>query len=365
MMSPVKYTDVKPGVAITPSVICRYFNVSSQELAAMNPAIRPVIIMHNKQLPPDLTLHLPATLPEDTVLAVLGSIPDSLKSVEPEQSHYYQVERGDNLSVIAVRLGVSVRDLIAENDLPANARIRAGQMLRVPGRAPAVVLSCASEKPRTAALKPVVDSIRPAIVEGESAAQQPAGDQGFDAALYDLDAAISPDGRSATIRVSVDETISHYSEWLAVPAAQIIKLNEIGPRATLRTGQKLRLPFAGPAAVDAFSTARLEYHMAIEEDFYMQFRVAGIRDHVIVSGENIWSICNTGENQIPEWLFRKYNKKTDLAALRSGDIVRFPVIVEKSAEDKAAAGDIIDNRNCWPGAVLPLRGCPRPVRILP
>lgn len=49
---------------------------------------------------------------------------------ELSQKHFYKVRKGDNLSVIASRLGVSVEELMRTNRLNRRSRIRTGQILR-------------------------------------------------------------------------------------------------------------------------------------------------------------------------------------------------------------------------------------------
>jgi membrane-bound lytic murein transglycosylase D len=58
-------------------------------------------------------------------------------SAQVEATGSYRVRRGDSLSLIARRLGVSVRQLQAWNDLGRSTRIYAGQRLRVGGSAAA------------------------------------------------------------------------------------------------------------------------------------------------------------------------------------------------------------------------------------
>ena len=61
----------------------------------------------------------------------------------PPADGIYRVRRGDNLSIIARRFGVSELALAAENDLRNRDRIVVGQRLRIPGTQPVVVASAA------------------------------------------------------------------------------------------------------------------------------------------------------------------------------------------------------------------------------
>jgi LysM repeat protein len=159
-MSPVKYTDITLTHYISSSTLCKYLNISPGTLASLNPAIRPVVFEQHKQLPAGFSIHIPPEISADAAVAALAKIPDSLKSKIPERPRYYKVNKGDNLYAIASRLGVSLHELAYENNITRYNRIRAGQILRVPGH---------TEKPAT---KPVeIASAKSRPTEVKSAAE--------------------------------------------------------------------------------------------------------------------------------------------------------------------------------------------------
>jgi membrane-bound lytic murein transglycosylase D len=173
----------------------------------------------------------------------------------------------------------------------------------------------------------------------------------FDVGLYNLDAVLSPGGSRATIFVSIDETIGHYADWLGIPTWQIRKLNDMGRGSNIRVNQKLQIPVNKQDALDRFSSSRLEYHMAIEEDFYAQYMVSDVKSHIVKRGEAIWDFCNEGDASIPLWLLNKYNKQIDLSKLSAGMTVWIPEITELTQAE-------IDRR-----MNLPSKLEPQPVRI--
>ena len=71
--------------------------------------------------------------------------------------------------------------------------------------------------------------------------------------------------------------------------------------------------------------------MALEEDFYNQYQVKGGKVRRIKYGETLWSICNN-EEEIPLWLFKKYNRGIDIEKIRINTKIRLPII--KSKEKK-------------------------------
>ena len=156
----------------------------------------------------------------------------------------------------------------------------------------------------------------------------------FDVSVYNLEVTLSPVGNTAKIKVSVDETIGHYADWLGVPLYRIRELNRLSGRSEIRINRSIAI-LADQDLLARFVKARLEYHMALEEDFYSRYKVTDVRAHAIKRGEALWSIVN-GEDQIPLWLFAKYNKGIDLGAtLMPGMRVWVPVIEEKSEQDIA------------------------------
>jgi membrane-bound lytic murein transglycosylase D len=170
----------------------------------------------------------------------------------------------------------------------------------------------------------------------------------FDVDVYNLGVTLSPVGNTAEITVSVDETIGHYADWLGIPTYHIRQLNRMGGRSDIRINRPLVIPADQPL-LEKFVKARLEYHMAIEEDFYSRYKVSDLKQKTIRRGETLWDICN-GQD-LPLWLFKKYNKQLDLGKLMPGVAVWIPVIEEKT--EKEIQDDLIP-----PGGLYPSYGDP-------
>jgi membrane-bound lytic murein transglycosylase D len=192
-----------------------------------------------------------------------------------------------------------------------------------------------------AAIEQVADSLKevataPAVeVKMEKQNERPTVQGKFDISIYNLDVAISPAGAAAEITVSIDETIGHYADWLGIATSKIRKLNNMGSGSDIRINKHITIPVLQKDMIDQFIESRLEYHMAIEEDFYSQYKVSDVKSHAIQKRETLWDITNQSDNEnaLPLWLFKKYNKHLDLNTLVPGTIVWIPVIVEKSAND--------------------------------
>jgi membrane-bound lytic murein transglycosylase D len=435
-----EFSDFTLTHYVRPDVLCKYLNITTAQLIALNPAIRSAVFEQQNKLPAGFAMHIPSSITSSSATAVLAAMPDSLKSNAPERSQYYKVNKNDNLISIATRLGVSVQDLATENKLGRKSSLMIGQLLRIPpakiiekpvemvasvvpiqpviekqDQEPVAPVSANTDalmeiaqnevqskvppeelqpkvvkvekvkviekpipKPVTpvkppqvketkgpeavAPIEKVADSLKdvvsaPAIeAKVEKQNGRPTVQGKFDISIYNLDVAISPVGAAAEITVSIDETIGHYADWLGVATSKIRKLNNMGSGSDIRINKHLTIPVIQRDMIDQFIEARLEYHMAIEEDFYSQFRVSDVKSHIIQKKETLWDICSQSdiENALPLWLFKKYNKHLDLNTLVPGTIVWIPVISEKSGTDIN-----IDNAES-PGYYSPFE---QPVRV--
>jgi LysM domain./Transglycosylase SLT domain. len=435
----IEFKNVSLPSYMRPTVICKSLNIGQGILREFNPALRPVVFSQQKQLPAGYEIRVPLDVSLASAQKALASIPDSLKSSEPERSDYYSVQSGDNLYSIASRFGVPITQLILENNITRKNRIYEGQVLRIPQTrrpAEAVAGQLASaeipqepeipqtekttEKPQAAAAEPQAPAIPPASVPpsvpwapvataAPETTQQPtsqrpatvapvkhkvvafppklavkqqpvpapepqqpalkglsdslkeivlakadtvpASPEGskpsvmpkFDVDVYNLGVTLSPVGNTAEITVSVDETIGHYADWLGVPTYRIRQLNRMGSRSDIRINRPLVVP-AGQPLLEKFVKARLEYHMAIEEDFYSRYKVTDLKQKTIRHGETLWDICN-GQD-LPLWLFKKYNKQLDLGKLMPGASAWIPVIEEKT--EKEIQDDLIPPGGLYP-----------------
>jgi len=411
LYAPVKYSDFTLSHYIHPDVLCSYFNISQKTFSELNPAIRPAVFTQHKKLPKGFVIHLPVEFTSESVYALLGKVPDSLKTLEPERPQYYRINRGDNLYTISSRLGVSLNELLEENNISKKSIIREGQILRIPGKTtsgsqvamasadkdieatkstasnqntlaesneteaiieiaqaeaksimppeekveskdiavvipqPPVIKTDSKKKGSSEkvtkgvpsdAVEEISDSLKavamtPAVVNNEPGpAQRPFISSDFDVSLYNLDVVLLSSGNSAELMVSIDETIGHYADWLKVPTWRIRKLNDMR-NSDIRINSKIRIPMDRPDALETFAAARLEYHMALEEDFYTQYMVIDVKPMTIKRGQTLWDLCNEADNPMPLWLFKKYNKHLDLNKLMPGTTVWIPVIGENAS----------------------------------
>lgn len=109
------------------------FEVDRETLRELNRALRPAVWNGDKLVPRGYTLRVPAG-------ADLPSAAERLARIDSEQRYfaqipdrYHRVARGESLSLIASRYGVSTRELGRLNNLRSANMIQVGQQLRLPG----------------------------------------------------------------------------------------------------------------------------------------------------------------------------------------------------------------------------------------
>ncbi len=292
------------------------------------------------------------------------------------ESGFYTVRRGDNLTKIADRFGMSVAELIKLNRLRSRHRIAIGQKIRVAAE-PVVVASAESSKPSDAKTDP--NEARPAKAATEIAGATNASAENTTAAAPDSAAdetlaadANDPaptDGKATeiasiervgsdespiepspglladpsdytvasnkTILVQPGETLGHYAEWLGLRASRLRKINGMRFGTPVVVDQRLRLDFSKVKPAD-FERIRIEYHRAIQEEFFARWEIEGTLVHRVGRGDSLW-ILSTRKYDVPIWLLRQYNPDVDLDALSAGMALTVPKLRQRTTDTSATA----------------------------
>jgi membrane-bound lytic murein transglycosylase D len=127
-------------------VAARLGRTDRDTLAALNPALMDVVVAGRRSIPAGYALRLPAEhapgfeerladfAAEQRVVRVSAPAVASRRASRRAPASAHRVARGDTLSEIAQRYGVSVGSLRTANGLRGKAGIRPGQMLKIPRR---------------------------------------------------------------------------------------------------------------------------------------------------------------------------------------------------------------------------------------
>jgi membrane-bound lytic murein transglycosylase D len=268
----------------------------------------------------------------------------------------YRVQRGDNLSGIAQRHDTSIKTLMAMNNLRSRHRINIGQLLRIPQaeEVPAAMYVAASsaKDAKEAQIEPesvpvvvadVTEAERKFVSENDEHGderQDPVPsmpsevEEGLvrenetvvitqsDLSADPADYLVAEDG---TIEVQVGETLGHYSHWLNVPTRKIRTLNGVRHGQHVIVGQRLRLVFSTQDA-KTFESKRKKFHARIQNRFFNNHHIVGVKDHSLADGDNLWEL-STQTYRVPLWLLRQYNPDLTFDSVLSlSTSLRVPIV---------------------------------------
>ena len=124
------FIEIRADAFIDAEVFARSIGISLEQLRADNPALRPAVWQGNKRIPQGFPIKVRAEAVSTGDL--LAMVPLDFKFPVQTPDVAYVVERGDSLSVIARRFSTSVSQLVALNQLASSHRIQIGQRLLLP-----------------------------------------------------------------------------------------------------------------------------------------------------------------------------------------------------------------------------------------
>ena len=108
------------------------FEVDRETLRELNRGLRPPVWEGSKLIPRGYRLRVPAGPGRPDAHALLARLDNGARYFAQIPDRYHTVARGDTLSAIASRYGVTARELVAINGLRDAHLIRVGQTLRLP-----------------------------------------------------------------------------------------------------------------------------------------------------------------------------------------------------------------------------------------
>ncbi|MCG8413038.1 MAG: LysM peptidoglycan-binding domain-containing protein [Pseudomonadales bacterium] len=346
------------------SVIASRFNTTVSRLVALNQ----LQSRHRIQIGQRLLL------PQDNnanQLATATTVPNDGQ---------YTVRRGDTVSLIAARYGVTEQDLLSVNGIQDRNRIYPGQQIRLPGFeaegeqvavidanlrpappttvqfADGVVIGSESvpepeqEKPTpppaieeaTTELALVDELLPPAAVLPDNQqleAPVTLEEQEAEAIDPELDVtesneqlveALSADpsdytvASNNTVEIQASETLGHYAEWLGIRAWDIRRLNNMAYRDPVIIGERLRLDFSR-VNIAEFERARREFHSTLQREFFANYRIQDVETYSVRRGDNIGGIARE-RYSTPIWLLRQYNPELDFNRIQIGQEIVFPLL---------------------------------------
>ncbi|GJM14223.1 MAG: hypothetical protein DHS20C12_26260 [Pseudohongiella sp.] len=337
------------------SVIARRFNTSVARLASLNQ------LQSRNRIQIGQRLLLPQDSAQETAVA----------SVAVSEDGTYTVRRGDTVSLIAARHGVTEQALLGVNGIQDPHRIYPGQLLTMPGQgdagiqlagveveveppssnetqmpeaitpAPALI-SDTSESPAEEAEQLTLERLPPAAVlpdnqeldapvtvaDSTAEALDPVIDVSESNEQLVEDLAADPSDYTVasnnTIEVQASETLGHFADWLGIRAWDIRRLNSMAYRDPVIVGKRLSLDFSR-VNIAEFELKRREFHSTLQQEFFSSYRIQGVEQYEIKRNDNIGAIARN-DYSTPIWLLRQYNPELDFNRIQIGQKVVFPLV---------------------------------------
>lgn len=279
------------------------------------------------------------------------------EAVSQSKERVYIVRRGDSLSEIARKVGVSEAELLRINRIRNPNFIYEGQRLllaegastegapapAVAGGASRTVIASAAKEEPAGAVPPAVaqqesveDEVAVASVAKPAAAAEPVTEAQAEALSPALGPAVETPqtadpfdysvASDDTIVVAAAETLGHFADWLGTSASRLRKLNDMKPGRPVYIGQRIKLEFRRVSR-ETFEERRRDYHRTLQAAYFAAHRIVGTEVYIARRGDSLWTVTQRYAS-LPIWLLHQYNPDVDLNALRPGMQLVIPRVEE-------------------------------------
>ncbi|OGR00635.1 MAG: hypothetical protein A2505_01290 [Deltaproteobacteria bacterium RIFOXYD12_FULL_55_16] len=293
------------------SDLLKHLKVDQETFKALNPALREPVYLGQKLIPKGYEVRVPQ---QGKAVRLADNIPPEILKEGQTQATIYQVRQGDTAFAIARQHGITVAELLRDNELDEQTVLCPGQNLRIPGsgkKLEGAQGATRAGQPQ-AAVKPEEPTSAPAI-GAQCPPLKPAkvlGNLGVEV--------VKKQGKAyGLVRVEAEETLGHYARWLGVRAWDLRRLNGLRYEQALAVNQQLKIPLV-KGGKERFEAQRYEFHKEMVEDFFAAYRLLeGTRTYLVKQGDTLWSLCQK-EFELPFWLLKKYNPAVDFAQLKPG-----------------------------------------------
>lgn len=334
---PVEYDVFKVESYLDIGTLSKHMGLARDEIKELNPALRLPVFTSRRYIPKGFELKVPKGKLQDAG-NIYASLPRDVKNQSQKHSPWHQVEKGDTIGKIARTYNTTIAAVMEINEIDNVNRIYGGQILKLPESVSVqgktkntyqnivnVALKSAVEetKPKPPVQQDNEDkSVNSEFRKTDSTGASPA----FLKAVYEVTVPTNYDSKKINygfIKVELDETIGHYADWSGASVQSLKDINNLRRRIGLKIGQKLKIPFTA-VTKESFEEKRAEHHMAIQEDFFSNYKVEGTTFYTVKTGETVWKMC--AENEIPFWLLKRYNPDKNLQRLAKGEPLILPII---------------------------------------
>jgi membrane-bound lytic murein transglycosylase D len=215
------------------TALARTFGVDPGLLRELNMGLRDSVWSGRVSVPAGYAVRLPKVAGRPPAAQLAASLPrteevSARESSPGSSASRHRVRRGDTMTKIANRYGVSVSALAKTNGVRTNSKLRVGQTLRIPG-------ATATSKISTAKA-PAAKTTAATAKTSSAARKQPA----TQAAKATKTSKAKPAVRNHTVKKG--ETLTAIARKSGVSVKQLAAANGISASHRVHAGQRLRIP---------------------------------------------------------------------------------------------------------------------------
>ncbi len=258
-MAPADHEAVLTDGFYSARAIAKTFGVDLALLREMNLGLREPVWKGQQLVPKGVTLRLPRVAGRPPAAQLLASIPQERRPEQVSGRHHI-VQRGDTLSRIARRYGVSERALASANGIRNPRALPVGRRLRIPGGVEeAIVADTVQRRPPATTSSATTYTVRRGDTLSSIAVRHGVSSRALAAANGIDDPRSLAVGRKLripgpggarsmaanTYTVQRGDTLSSIARRHGTSVQQLLAANAIDRADRIRPGQKLRVPASG------------------------------------------------------------------------------------------------------------------------
>ncbi len=223
------------------SALARTFGVDAGLLREMNLGLRDSVWDGRVSVPAGYAVRIPKVAGRTSAEKLMASLPQTAAVSEREASprgsaKSHRVRRGDTITRVAKKYGVSASALAKSNGLRTSSHLRVGQTLRIPGAAAAdQAVAAAEPAPTKTKAKAAATTAGAAKAQSTSKATKTTK-----ASTTKKVAKAKPVARKHTVKQG--ETLTAIARSSGVSVKQLAAANGISSTHRVRAGQRLRIP---------------------------------------------------------------------------------------------------------------------------
>lgn len=274
-------------------------------------------------------------LPHDTNM-ITQTLAAATEPAPVQAGGAYTVRSGDTISSIARRYRVQESDILRLNGITNPDRLRLGQQLRLPADGEARVLAAAYsdavEAPLPVSVAAELAESGAAVSDNSAELMAVADDAVMDAGagneLAAQELAADPSDYSVaadnTVEIHASETLGHFAEWAGVTSQAVRSANNMRANQGLIVGRRIQVPLNNVSR-DEFELRRRQFHLAQQERFFREYRIANVNQHQLAANETI-DVLARQRYSVPLWLLRQYNPDLDFSRVRVGQTIAVPIV---------------------------------------